>query len=100
MRPIDVKNALKCLPKTLDETYERILNGIPDTFYREAYTALHLLAVSFRPLGVDELAEAVAIDSENETFVPEDHRLRDVYDVLEICSTLVTCSGFHCVTNR
>ena len=90
---MDIRKALKQLPKTLDETYDRILSNIADEDRRDAYSAMQLLVISFRPLTIDEVAEAIAVDCENDIFEPEDHRLGDVYDLLTICSSLITLSG-------
>lgn len=94
LTPPAVKRALCQLPKTLDETYNRILNSIPEEYQREARCVLHLLVVSYRPLTLGEVAEAVAVDCENEIFDPAD-RLRNQHDILEICSSLVMLSRYH-----
>jgi len=92
-----IRNALRELPTTLDDTYNRILNNIPEQYRREAYCILQLLAVSLHRVSVAEVAEAIAIDCENEIFDPE-NRLRDEEVVFEICSSLVTLSGCAIVT--
>jgi hypothetical protein len=51
-----------------------------------------MLAVSYRPLTLDEVAEALSIDFENETFNREEIGILDKYDVLKMCSSLVTLS--------
>lgn len=73
--PSAIRKALSHLPKTLDETYDRILKNIPLEYQREASCVLHLLIVSRRPLTLEEVAEAVIVDCENEVFDPE-NRLR------------------------
>jgi hypothetical protein len=88
-----VERALTELPNTLDETYNRILNNIPEEYHKEARRVMQLLAISYRPLTIDEVAEAIAVDCENEVFDPE-KRLPDQMDILEICSSLVTLSGY------
>ena len=88
-----IRRALYNLPKNLDETHERILRGIPEEYQREAQCIFHLLVVSRRPLKLAEVAEALAVNCETETFDPED-RLRDQHDILEICSSLITLSGY------
>jgi len=86
-----VRRALCTLPRTLDDTYDRILTNIPPEYRREAHYALQMLTVSIRPLTLSEVAEAVAVDCENEKFDPED-RLREPEALLEICSSLLTLS--------
>ena len=91
-RPNDVRQSLKELPKTLDKTYDRILENIPEDDRRDVYSVIQMLAVSYRPLTIDEVAEALAVDYEIETFDPVDGRLMDKYDILKFCSSLVTVS--------
>lgn len=90
--PSSVRKTLLQLPKTLDQTYDRILKSIPDEYRREVDCVMHLLVVSYRPLTIAEVAEAVAVDCENDRFDPGD-RMIDQYRLLEICSSLVILSG-------
>ena len=84
-------DSLEQLPKDLDETYDRILLGIAEEDFHEAFAALQWLAYSERPLSVKELAEAAIIGPNN---YPRDERDRflDPYDIVAICSGLVTLS--------
>ena len=93
-----IRQTLNQLPLTLDDTYKRILQSIPDDYRKEANCVLNLLVVSFRPLKLDEVAEAVAVDCDNKIFDPE-NRLPDHHDILEICSSLVTWSGYRAPFN-
>ena len=61
--------------------------------HREARCVMQFLAVAFCPVSIDVVAEAVAVDCENEIFSPE-YRLQDPDDILEICSSLVVLSGY------
>ena len=92
LTPSGVKKALRELPSTLDETYERIIRNIPAEYSKQAFSVLQLLVVSYRPLTMNEVAEALAIDCEDLTFDPDENRLCDENDIFEICSTLVTRS--------
>ena len=90
---------MKELPKTLDVTYERILQGIDEEKRDDAHRIFQWLAVSSRPLLVKELAEVFAIDFDTETFgIPKfDPSLRDTdaeTAVLSTCSTLVSIVDF------
>jgi hypothetical protein len=76
----------------LDETYDRILRGIPSQDRDDVYTIIQMLAVSYRPLTLDEVSDALSIDFESETVNREDVGLMDKYDILKICSSLVTLS--------
>lgn len=91
LTPTATKVALYSLPKSLDQTYDRILQSIPDEYRRQAQTALQWLAYSARPLRLSELAEAVAVEPEcGWDFL--DNRLFDRQKILTICSSLVTVS--------
>jgi ankyrin repeat protein len=86
---------LKELPKTLDETYERILQGIDEEKRDDAHRLFQWLTVSSRPLQVEELAEAFVIDFDAETagipnFEPSWREPNAETAVLSSCSTLVT----------
>jgi ankyrin repeat protein len=88
-----VRKTLKNLPKTLADTYDRILAAIPDETWQIARTALMLLTHSLRPLTLKELAEAMVIDVEGQCFDPDEHRLTNYRHVLDICSSLVSVSN-------
>ena len=87
-RPNDVRQSLKELPRTLDKTYDRILENIPEDDRRDVYSVIQMLAASCRPLTIDEVAEALAVDYENKTFDPINGRLMDKYEILKFCSSL------------
>ena len=85
----DLRKTLKSLPKTLDDTYARILVSINEAYSQDAFRILQWLVYSARPLLLEEVAEIVAINTEEAQFNPED-RLSDPRDLLTICSSLVT----------
>lgn len=88
-----LRKVLDKLPADLDLTYDRILINL-SPFHREmALCVFQLLVVSTRPMTIYEVAEAVVVDCEEEEFDPE-YRLPDPYDIIEICSSLVTLSRF------
>ena len=84
-----LRKSLSRLPPTLDKTYERILSSVPEEYSSYAVRLLRWLAFSARPLLLEEVAEAVAIDPERNTAFDRDEVLEDPSDILEICSTLV-----------
>ena len=91
--PKDIKTALDALPLTLDETYERILLGIDREKRECAIRLLQCLAISRRPLRVNELAEVLAIqfDAGQVPILHKDQRSRKPDDdVLLAGSTLIT----------
>jgi ankyrin repeat protein len=79
------------LPKTLDATYARILNNVSSLHERELKTVLMLLAFSARPMTIQEVAEATAVNVETKVF-NVDERFPDPYNILEFCSSLVSLS--------
>jgi len=87
--------ALSQLPKGLEETYDRILQNIPDDDQKVALRVLQLLVVAYVPLGVEDIAMAVTVDCEGQRVDPN-LKLRDPYDILEICPSLVELYRFFC----
>src|SRR6266849_531943 len=91
-----VRHMLKELPKTLDETYERILKDIHEANREHAHRLLQCLAVAIRPLRVAELAEVLAVDFgtafRGETSkLNTDWRWQDQQEaVLSTCSSLIS----------
>ena len=58
----DVRRTLEELPKSLEETYERILKGIDQANREDVYRLLQCLVVAVRPLQIEELAAVLAFD--------------------------------------
>jgi ankyrin repeat protein len=90
--PSSIRKALDELPTTLDETYERALQGIPKEKRQHAHHLFQCLVVAIRPLRVEELAELFAIEfdqdsgpSLNEGWRPENPEIA----LLSACSTLI-----------
>ena len=90
--PVRIQRALNELPATLDDTYERTLREIEDTKSEYASRLLLCVAVAYRPLRAEELAEILAFDFEGP--IPafrEECRLKNpVEAVLSTCSTLLS----------
>ena len=84
-----LRRSLGTLPPTLDKTYDRILSAISEADSQYAVPILRWLTFSARPLSVDEVAEIVAIDLEDEAKFDREEVLEDPLDVLNICSSLV-----------
>jgi ankyrin repeat protein len=88
-----IRQALRNLPRTLDETYTRLFLDIDPNYQQDAKYALAWLAFSGRPLQLAELAEAIAIDpTSNRPFDPEE-RFPDPESVFHILSSLITVSS-------
>src|SRR5258707_11487271 len=91
--PSIIRNAINELPTTLDETYERALQGIPKEKRKHACRLFQCLLVAIRPLYVEELAELFAIEFEQDMApsFKEGWRPANAEDaVLSTCSTLIS----------
>jgi len=91
--PSSIRSVLSELPATLDDTYERTLQGIPKEKREHAHRLFQCLVAAIRPLRVEELAEVFAIgfDADAALKVVEGWRPENAEDaVLSACSTLVS----------
>ena len=91
--PSSIRKVLNELPTTLDDTYERILLGIPEQKRQHAYRLFQFMVAAIRPLRVEELAEVFAIkfDSDGALNLVEDRRPENPEEaVLSTCSTLIS----------
>ena len=68
--PPSVRRTLDELPESLDETYERVLKEIKKPNRDHARRLLSCLVAALRPLRVEELAEVLAVDYEDEEGIP------------------------------
>ncbi|ERF74783.1 hypothetical protein EPUS_03167 [Endocarpon pusillum Z07020] len=80
---------LQSLPRTLDETYERILCSINKSWIEDARRILTLLCFSSRPLAVQELIDAVAIQLHEPAGLNLRRRLHDADDFRLLCPGLI-----------
>ncbi|KAK3690297.1 hypothetical protein B0T22DRAFT_441706 [Podospora appendiculata] len=87
-RVIDIKKTLATLPKTLDETYERLLAGIYENHAEEAQAILIWIVFSECPLTLQEVAET-AVLRPGVIQVDPDDRLYDPSEVLRIFGSLL-----------
>jgi ankyrin repeat protein len=85
-----LRQSLATLPRTLDETYDRILASIREEDCVYAIRILQWLTFSARPLSIEEVAEVAATDVAREPIFDRDEVLVDPLEALEICSSLVT----------
>ena len=93
--PASIRKTLDQLPKSLDDTYLRVLRRIPQVNQTHAHRMLQCLMVAVRPLRVEELAELLAFEFDAaQGGIPKYHpalRLDDqTQAVLSTCSSLVT----------
>jgi hypothetical protein len=91
--PHALRKALGSLPKTLDETYERILSNIDESYTTDVQRVISYLAFCQWPPTLNEMVEILAIDwdAEEPQFEAQ-NRIPDPKDILTMCSSLVTVS--------
>ncbi|KAK0932696.1 hypothetical protein LTR29_015734 [Friedmanniomyces endolithicus] len=82
--------ALTTLPATLDGTYARILDQIPDEYRQDSIRLLQVLTWSERPLRIEELVDFLAVDLHNEPGFDVENRMPVPREILRLCSSLVT----------
>ena len=82
-------DALASLPKTLDDTYARMLDSIPESHRHKATRILQLLAFSKRPLRIEETVDAVAVNPKGEPHFNPKNRMPEPREILRYCSSLV-----------
>ncbi|KAI5239326.1 Pfs, NACHT and ankyrin domain protein [Aureobasidium subglaciale] len=82
--------ALNDLPRTLNETYARILQEISEDNRKDATTILRLLTWSERPLRLEEMVDALAIQPDEEPNFDIDNRMPEPRDILRIASSLIS----------
>ncbi|KAK1754032.1 hypothetical protein QBC47DRAFT_414936 [Echria macrotheca] len=87
-RPADIRRTLDTLPKTLDETYERIIRDMTPSDREAAMSILTWMVYSQQTLTLEEAAEAAIIRPGPEPINPDD-RLFEPSEVLRICRALI-----------
>ena len=94
-RDRDIREELSLLPQGLDATYDRILEQIdrqPKALRCLAQKALMWVLYATRPLGHEELIEAVAIEQTCATVDDLDSYSIEV--ILDSCSNLLVSNGY------
>ena len=89
----ELQDALASLPKTLDETYSRILSQIvayPEKRRKKAIQILQFLVYSDRPLTGEEAVDAVAVNVDKFPSFHPTWRMPNHRDIARICSSLVS----------
>ncbi|KAF1954789.1 ankyrin [Byssothecium circinans] len=85
-----VHKLLKTLPRTLEETYGRMLLAIDEEDSAYAIRMLRAITFSEHPIQLELLAKIVAIDPTRHPSYDEDEQFDDPSDVLRILGSLVT----------
>ncbi|KAK1067825.1 hypothetical protein LTR12_007627 [Friedmanniomyces endolithicus] len=82
--------ALATLPATLDGTYARILDQIPDEYRQDSIRLLQVLTWTKRSLRIEELVDYLAVDLHNEPGFDVENRMPVPTEIVRLCSSLVT----------
>lgn len=90
--PYAVKMALRSLPQTLDDTYVRILAGIPEAHAEDAFRIFQWIIHSSRPLRIEGIAELLAFNPDRDPNFDVQRRLFDPKQLLFILSNLAIFS--------
>ncbi|KAF3317194.1 hypothetical protein TWF173_000440 [Orbilia oligospora] len=90
-----LRQTLRSLPKTLDETYARILHGIPEDYKKSAIKILQFLTYSRRHLWIEEVIDVVAVDLDESPHFDPKYRMPNQNEILCYCSSLVTTANVY-----
>ncbi|KAJ5933712.1 hypothetical protein N7454_006041 [Penicillium verhagenii] len=85
-----LRNSLRSLPTTLEETYARILANIEKEYRQDALTLLQFLTYSERPLTLEEAVDAIAVDLDCYPSFDPMLRMPQPREILRVCSSLVS----------
>ncbi|KAJ5588726.1 hypothetical protein N7537_011404 [Penicillium hordei] len=80
---------LHSLPRDLDETYERMLFDIDETYVEDVRRILTVLSFAIRPLTVSELIDAHAMELGESPYLDRDGRSYEQDDLVYICLGLI-----------
>jgi hypothetical protein len=83
---------LKSLPKTLDDTYERILLGVDQLWRDDVHRVLEWLCFALRDVTLGEMVDALAVTLADGAKFDPDERYPDPRDILTRCSSLVSAT--------
>ena len=85
-----LRQTLVSLPKTLNETYARILKSIRDDWHSDVHRILSLVIYSYHPLTLEEIATTIPVLTEGEEFYDPSNIVPEARDILVVCSSLVS----------
>ena len=86
----ELRNTLNSLPKTLDNTYERILLNLDELWRDDVCKVLQWLCFAQRSLTLNEMVDALAVAFVDGAKFDPDERYPDPRDILSRCSSLVS----------
>ena len=86
-----LRKALTSLPKTLDETYERILQTLESQGQLDdAIKILQWLCFSYAPMTRSQLIDVLATENGDDGGFSPEERLPDPADIMVVCSSLIS----------
>lgn len=85
-----LRKELACLPITLEDTYNEMLNSIGKENYRYALRVFQWLAFSARPLRLNEVAELNTVNVKEYYRFDSEIRICDPWEVLTVLPGLIT----------
>ncbi|KAI1461860.1 hypothetical protein F4805DRAFT_475208 [Annulohypoxylon moriforme] len=87
-RPM-VRQSLKLLPSTINGTYARILRKVPDNLFHLTILILQFLVYSAGPLTIDQLVDAVTIETTRRDLFDPNDRMPIPTEITRFCPNLV-----------
>ncbi|WDK23171.1 hypothetical protein CGRA01v4_14463 [Colletotrichum graminicola] len=87
--PLSLRKTLQSLPRTLDETYARVLSKIPPEHEQNAKRILQFLAFSERPLRIEEAVDLIAVATESKPRFDAKNRMPEPSEISLYCPSLV-----------
>jgi ankyrin repeat domain-containing protein 50 len=88
-----LKKTLRSLPRSLDETYSRMLSNINPELIDNVKRILAWLCFSLRPVTVQEIIEGLMVELGENPRLNKDRQLQDPNDVIAICPGLISMSS-------
>jgi ankyrin repeat domain-containing protein 50 len=85
-----IAEAISCLPKSVDEAYERILSKSSNS--EEAKKLLHIIVAAVRPLTLKEMSIALALRENHQSYGNLDLKSEDRFreNIRDLCGLFVT----------
>jgi len=90
-----VRRVLQTLPKDLNETYDRVLQNIPQTRVHNAIKLLQLLVFSQRSLSLEEVTDAIATEPDAKPPFTSENRIDPARAVVGYCPSFVRITITH-----
>ncbi|KAL3707747.1 hypothetical protein TMatcc_005729 [Talaromyces marneffei ATCC 18224] len=85
-----LRKSLNSLPKTLEETYARILASIDRSYRHYAIRVLQFLTYSNRPLTIQEAIDSIVVEPDGNPTFNAKLRMPETREIIRLCSSLVS----------